>query len=63
MKKPLYLITKQYLVTKQFTGGLLAGITVKEATSVKFPVGFVTKPPYFGSPYKVVDCKPITKGA
>ena len=54
MKKTLY------LVTKQFTGGLLSGIIIKEETSVKFPVGFVTKPPYFGSPYKVLDCKPIT---
>lgn len=53
-------VKQLYLVTKQFTGGLLVGITIKEETSVKFPVGFVTKPPYFGSPYKVLDCKPIT---
>ena len=33
----------RYAVTKNFTSGLLKGLTITEETSVRFVVGFSTK--------------------
>lgn len=52
MKKPAL-----YLVTKHFTGGLLAGLTIREKTPVNFPVGFDCPKPCAGSPYRVTACE------
>lgn len=43
-----------YAVTKKFTGGLLAGLTIIEKTNVKFEVGFSCKKPIGGSPYTII---------
>jgi len=48
-----------YRVTKFFTGGLLAGLTSAEETTVRFDVGFECPKPSGGSPYKVVGCEQI----
>lgn len=51
-----------YFVTKEFTGGLLAGITAVEETTVPFPIGFRCDRPAGGSPYIVRNCEPARPG-
>lgn len=46
-----------YIVTKKFTAGCLAGITVQERTSVRFEVGFECSKPVAGSPYIILACE------
>jgi F0F1-type ATP synthase assembly protein I len=48
-----------FVVTKEFTGGVLHGLTINETTPVRFEVGFVCDKPSGGSPYKVIACKPV----
>ena len=43
----------RYLVTKQFTGGYMKGLTIVDESPVPFYVGFKTAKPYLGSPYIV----------
>lgn len=45
---------KSYKITKLFTSGILAGLTVTEATSVHMEVGFESKGILGTSGYKVV---------
>lgn len=49
----------QFDVTKTFTGGLLAGLTITERTPVKFTVGFECHQPLGGSPYRIDDVKEV----
>ena len=49
-----YMNKQVYSVTKQFTGGLLKGITLNDITPVKFTEGMKVKKSYgCSSPYKV----------
>jgi hypothetical protein len=48
-----------YEVTKLFIGGILAGLTIVEKTSVKFAVGFECQKPCGGSPYRIVEVRRI----
>lgn len=41
----------RYSVTKVFTSGILAGLSVTEVTGVSFPSGFVCANPVAGDPY------------
>jgi hypothetical protein len=50
---------KRYEVTKTFTSGLLAGLTITETTTVKFVVGFECKKPVGGSPYRITAVKVV----
>jgi hypothetical protein len=59
MKATTATILPLYRVTKFFTGGLLAGITASEETTVRFDVGFECHKPSGGSPYKIVGCEQI----
>lgn len=44
-----------YRVTRQFTGGILKGLTYTDITSVKFEVGFVCERPAAGyDPYRIL---------
>lgn len=45
----------KYIVTKEFVSGHLAGVTVREKTSVSFVVGKVYIPCAGGSSYKIVS--------
>jgi len=49
----------KFKLTKRFTGGLLAGITIVELSTVQFPVGFVCEHPCAGDPYVIDDCEPL----
>lgn len=44
---------RKYQITKLFTAGLLAGITVTERTDVAWKVGQEVRKPVGGSPYKI----------
>lgn len=49
-----------YQITKQFTTGLLAGITIQEQSAVALPVGaFMEKSATTPSAYVVMDCEVI----
>lgn len=51
----------KYEVTKTFTAGALAGLTITEVTSVEFAVGFRCENPIGGgSPYVVTSVKEVT---
>ena len=50
---------KKYLVTRQFIGGILSGLTHTEITGAKFEVGFVCNNPIGGSPYKIIAVKEL----
>ena len=51
---------RMWKVTKQFTGGLLNGLTIEEVTSVHFPVGFVYNGRSgLGSPFVVIAVEEI----
>lgn len=43
-----------YRVTRKFIGGILAGLTHTEITSIKFDVGFVCQKPCAGDPYEII---------
>lgn len=45
---------RRYRVTRLFTGGLLAGLTYTEVTTVEFAVGFTCERPVGGSPYRII---------
>ena len=47
-----------YEVTREFTGGLLKGLTHTETTTVKFDVGFICEKPCGGDPYRIISVKP-----
>jgi hypothetical protein len=53
---------KQFLVRKEFIGGLLGGIAIEERTGVRFKVGFVCRKPAGGSPYRVTSCVEVANG-
>lgn len=55
----VFVMKYKYLVTKKFTGGILKGIVIEEATNVVFKVGFKCPKPSGGSPYEVT--KVVTK--
>lgn len=44
-----------YVVTREFTGGTLKGLTYTEATTVPWEVGKVVKKPIGGSPYRIIS--------
>ena len=47
-----------YLVTKQFTSGLLAGITIQERSDVAFTIGAVIERSAISpSSYVVLECE------
>jgi len=46
-----------YEVTKQFTGGILKGLVVKEKTTVRMTKGDMVDNPIDGSSYVVVEVK------
>jgi len=50
--------SQNFIVTKEFIGGLLHGIKYAEITSVKFKEGFVCEHPIGGSPYKITSVVP-----
>jgi hypothetical protein len=49
----------KFLVTKEFIGGALQGMTIDEECSTEWKVGKVVKKPCGGSPYKIVACRRI----
>lgn len=49
--------TPTYLITKQFTAGVLEGLTIQEVTRVKFHVGKVYTACVGSSAYKVMACE------
>lgn len=47
---------KNYIITKEFIGGILKGLTCTQKTNVKFNVGFICNNPIGGtSPYKIIS--------
>lgn len=48
-----------YRVTKLFTSGLLAGLTITETTTVAFRVGFRCEKPIGGSAYVITACEAL----
>ena len=46
-------MTTRYLITKTFTGGTLAGLTITERTTVRWTEGQEVKRPLGGSPYRI----------
>lgn len=49
-----------YEVTKRFTGGILAGVTITQRTSVAWTAGdIVTRGPFTPSPYIVTTVKEL----
>lgn len=53
MERPLY------RVTREFTGGTLAGTTYTEITAVARRVGQVVDRPAGGSPYRITACESL----
>lgn len=49
----------RYYVTREFIGGLLAGITITQCLNYAPPVGFVCNHPIGGSPYRIVSVIPV----
>ena len=46
-------MASKFVVTKRFTGGILAGLVIREDTDVEFHVGQTGGGSGFGSPYVV----------
>jgi hypothetical protein len=51
--------TTHYEITKEFFGGILKGITIKEISSVRFQVGMVANQPIGGSAYRVIAVQEV----